>query len=143
MGPRISTEEKISKSQLIVHGKVGSIGARRTKLINGDDIILSRVAVTVQESLKGASDEMIFVEIPGGTIDAGTPAELTMKTSDQVLPSNGEEVVLYLSPHDTFKDAHKLTHGSISYIKVDKSTRKAGDKSLEEIKAFANKGGRK
>ncbi len=136
---QITTEVNAEESSTVVHGKIKSVRARRTRTVNGDDIILSRVTVKVQESLKGDAGDEIYVEVPGGTINKGTKDELTMKVSHQTPIDLNEEVVLYLDKDDTFKDAHKLKFGKESFVRVDQTTRRAGDKSLEEIRTLARR----
>jgi hypothetical protein len=140
LGPKLSIEKQILDSSTVVHGRVVSLSSRRLTLANGDEVILSRMLVDVQETLKGESDEQVIVEVIGGTINKGRADELTMRSSDSPAPMINEEVVLFLEQDKTFLDAKALKFGADSYMKIDKSTRKAGGKSLDEIKSLSKRG---
>jgi hypothetical protein len=57
----------------------------------GDQIIVTRVLLDVEEPLKGSGGEPILMEIPGGTVDG-----VTLKVSGQPMVQRGDRAVFFL-----------------------------------------------
>ncbi len=67
----------IDGAELVVVGKVEDVRSDFGENERGDELILSTVTLSVQESLRGEAPPVIEFEIEGGTVD-----DLTLKVSD-------------------------------------------------------------
>jgi len=86
----------------------------------GDRLIVSRVVLDVEESLKGTSNQQMLLDLEGGNLDG-----LTLEVSDLPTMTKGERAVFFLDdagdgafqPHLRGKgvlklDADDVVHGS-------------------------------
>jgi hypothetical protein len=59
----------------------------------GDRLIVSRVQLQVEETLKGAAQPTVWMDVDGGTLDG-----LTLRVSSLPLMERGERAVFFLEP---------------------------------------------
>ena len=83
--------ERARGSEQIVVGRVSSVTAVWRNNDFGDRLITSIVHVTVEETLKGAAQPAVDVEVEGGAI-----GDLTLRVSDLDAFAPGERAVFYL-----------------------------------------------
>jgi hypothetical protein len=95
-GPPVDIAQRSRGSALVVVGSVASSQPVYRTNKYGDVLIVSQLAVSVQESLKGTPPGALTVEVEGGTING-----ITMKTSDLPELRPGDNVVLFLEPGDS------------------------------------------
>lgn len=87
----VPVDERTRGSDQVVVGRVSSVTPVWRNNDFGDRLIISIVHVSVEETLKGASQPTMDVEVEGGTI--GT---LTLRVSDLETFTPGERAVFYL-----------------------------------------------
>jgi len=90
-GRPASIEERTRGAQKVVVARARAVNAAWRTNIHGDRLIVSRVVLDVEESLKGASPASVSMEIAGGTIDGVT---LRVSGVPQIHP--GERGVFFL-----------------------------------------------
>jgi hypothetical protein len=120
--------ERARGAERVVVGRVASVAPAWHVNEFGDQLIVSKVRVVVNETLKGPAVQALDVEIEGGTI-----GELTLRVSDQTSFSPGERGVFYLNrtARGTFVP-HLRGQG---LLKLDASNRVSGSSlTLEEIR---------
>jgi hypothetical protein len=83
--------ERTRGSEQVVVGHVAAVDHVWRTNDFGDRLITSIVHVTIEETLKGASQQSVDVEIEGGTI-----GNLTLRVSDLETFAPGERAVFYL-----------------------------------------------
>ena len=88
VAPRYTLEELTSRSEIIVHGR---IGASRAAWDAQHKYIWTHYDVSVIENLRGARVAAITVSEPGGSLDG-----VNQLFSGATAYAPGEEVVLYL-----------------------------------------------
>lgn len=91
-GPPVPLVERARGAEQIVLGRVASVSPEWRINDFGDRLIMSVVRVAVEETLKGASQASVDVEVEGGTIDG-----LTLHVSDQQSFAPGDRAVFYLA----------------------------------------------
>jgi hypothetical protein len=115
-------------AERVVVGRVTSVGPAWRVNEFGDRLIVSVLAVAVDETLKGLAEARLDVEVEGGTI-----GELTLRVSDQESFVPGERAVFYLM---------RSTRGALvphlrghSVLKLDRFGRVPGSSlTLDEIR---------
>ena len=83
--------ERARGSDQVVVGHVSSVTSAWRDNDFGDRLITSILHVTVEETLKGASQQPLDVEVEGGTIGS-----LTLRVSDLETFAAGDRAVFYL-----------------------------------------------
>lgn len=84
--------ERARGSEQVVVGHVASVTSAWSDNDFGDRLITSILHVTVEETLKGASQPSVDVEVEGGTIGS-----LTLRVSDLETFAVGDRAVFYLT----------------------------------------------
>lgn len=94
----------------------------------GDQLIVSKVTLRVDESLKGAADRFLNVSIEGGTI-----GDLTLDVSDVPAVKRGERATLFL---DRVDDGSFVPHDrGFGVMKLDPANRvEDSNLTLEDIR---------
>lgn len=75
---------------------VGSVARAESRLVRtqrGDEIIVTRTWIRVEESLKGRLEPMVAVDVEGGTVNG-----ISMRASDITPLAVGERAVVLLEP---------------------------------------------
>ncbi len=83
--------ERARGAERVVVGRVAGVTPVWRVNDFGDRLIVSILHVTVDETLKGAPQSSVDVEVEGGTIDG-----VTLRVSDQESMSAGDRGVFYL-----------------------------------------------
>jgi hypothetical protein len=87
-----SLDERIQGSQKVVVASARSVNAGWRENTYGDRLIVSRVLLDVEETLKGpATSNAIWMELEGGTLDG-----FTLRVSDMPTLQPGERAVFFL-----------------------------------------------
>ena len=89
--PIASVDERITGAERVVVARANSIKAEWRENEYGDRLIVSRVQLRVEESLKGAAAETLRLDLDGGTLDG-----LTLQVSDLPMLEPGERAVFFL-----------------------------------------------
>ena len=92
-GGHIATlDERIQGSQRVVVASARTINARWSENTFGDRLIVSRVMLDIEETIKGAApSNVIWMDIEGGTLDG-----YTLRVSDLPTIQPGERAVFFL-----------------------------------------------
>ena len=88
----VPVDERTRGSDQVVVGRVSAVTPVWRNNDFGDRLIISIVHVSVEETLKGASQQSMDVEVEGGTIGS-----LTLRVSDLETFTPGERAVFYLT----------------------------------------------
>jgi hypothetical protein len=98
----------------------------------GDQLIVSRVALRVEETLKGTPAAMLTLDLEGGTI-----GDLTLHVSSLPGLSTGERAVFFLDPTS---DGSSLPHlKGLGILKLDQNNQVRGSSlRLEDIRRMAS-----
>jgi hypothetical protein len=116
------------KSDKVVVGVVEDVSARFGVNDFGDRLIVSDVWLRVQETLKGAPQNLVPVEVEGGTV-----GDLTLRVSDLPVFQKGDRAVFLL---DAVAGTNRLHARGKGVLKLDRSDRVAGtDLRLSDIRA--------
>jgi hypothetical protein len=116
------------KSDRVVVGVVEDVSARFGVNDFGDRLIVSDVWLRVQETLKGAPQNLVPVEVEGGTV-----GDLTLRVSDLPVFQKGDRAVFLL---DAVAGRNRLHGRGKGVLKLDRSDRVAGtDLRLSDIRA--------
>jgi hypothetical protein len=103
----------------------------------GDDLIVSRIRVAIEESLKGDNSGELWVDVEGGTV-----GDLTLRVSDLPLMGVGERVVFLVDEDSTSGRFTPHLRGQ-GILKLDTSDRVRGTAlTLGQIRAIARQAGR-
>ncbi len=88
----VPSAERARGAEQVVVGRVSSVTSEWRSNDFGDRLIMSIVHVVVDETLKGAAQQSVDVEVEGGTIGS-----LTLRVSDLETFARGDRAVFYLS----------------------------------------------
>ena len=90
---RIATlDERINGAEAVVVATVRSIATQWRQNEHGDRLIVSRLELAVDETLKGAATASVWMELEGGTLDG-----LTLHVSSlPLIQEPGERAVFFL-----------------------------------------------
>ena len=130
---RIATlDERIAGAQKVVVASARSVDADWRENTYGDKLIVSRVLLDVEETLKGSSSNApIWMELEGGTLDG-----FTLRVSDLPDLKPGERAVFFLDQGDNgFTMPHLRGQG---ILKLDKDNVVTGSSlRLDAIRTLA------
>lgn len=95
-GPFASLDERIDGSQKVVVASARSVNASWRENTYGDRLIVSRVLLDVEETVKGpATSNAIWMDLEGGTLDG-----FTLRVSDLPTLQPGERAVFFLDQNE-------------------------------------------
>ena len=86
-----SLDERISGAERVVVAKTRTVRAEWRENDHGDRLIVSRVELDVEETIKGDADTTIAMEVDGGTLDG-----YTLRVSSLPMVQAGERAVFFL-----------------------------------------------
>lgn len=124
-------DDRLRNAELVLVGTVRRIEPRWEENAFGDRLIVSRVRLDVQETLKGDASPVEWLEVEGGTLDG-----LTMQSSAFPIVRPGERAVFLLD--DVGGGVHRV-HGEgrgILFLDRDSRLRESG-LALQEIRQRA------
>ena len=84
-------DERVSGAERVVVATARSVSSEWRENSHGDRIIVSRVQLEVEETLKGSADRTMWLEVEGGTLDG-----LTLRVSSLPLIEGGERAVFFI-----------------------------------------------
>lgn len=91
--PAATLEQRVSGADSVVVATARHVAASWHENQHGDRIIVSRILLEVEETLKGAARGTVWLEVDGGTLDG-----LTLRVSGIPVLQPGERGVLFLEP---------------------------------------------
>jgi hypothetical protein len=89
--PPVSLEERIDGAQSVVVARTERVDSMWQQNADGDRIIVSRVLLRIEETLKGAPALTTWMEVEGGTVNG-----MTLHVSDMPDLTEGERGVFML-----------------------------------------------
>jgi len=84
-------DERVAGAQRVVVATTRAVHSEWRENSHGDRLIVSRVQLAVIETLKGASESSLWLEVEGGTLDG-----YTLRVSSLPLMQEGERAVFFL-----------------------------------------------
>jgi hypothetical protein len=112
----------------IVVAKAVSVTPQWRTTEHGDRLIVSQVALQVEETLKGTPASLVWLEVEGGTIDG-----VTLAVSSQTPMKAGERAVFFLD--ETSSGLHVPHLKGMGIMKLDANDRiQGGSLRLEEVR---------
>jgi len=135
-GRPVDITERSKGAQAIVVATALSVDARWDRNAAGDLLIVSRVALRVEQTLKGRPFSSRLLDLEGGTVDGIT---LHVSSLPDVKP--GERAVLFLDEGASMVDAPHMK--GLGILKLDSNNRVLGSSlSLNDIKSLVLAAGR-
>jgi hypothetical protein len=95
-------DERVAGSQRIVVATARDVHAEWRENRYGDRLIVSRIRLEVEETLKGATEPQIWVDVEGGTLDG-----YTLRVSSLPMMQAGDRAVFFL---DSSQGAAAVPH---------------------------------
>jgi hypothetical protein len=112
----------------VVVAKAISVTPTWRTTVHGDRLIVSEVALQVEETLKGTPASMMWLEVEGGTIDG-----VTLAVSSHTPMKAGERAVFFLD--ETSSGLHLPHLKGMGIMKLDANDRiQGGSLRLEEVR---------
>jgi len=117
------------RANRVVVAEVTDVTPRFDVNEHGDRLIISRVLLQVEETLKGTASPIVEMDVEGGTI-----GDLTLKVSDLPVIRRGERGVFFLSAASA--GVHRPNGRGDGILMLDASNRVAGEAlSLADVRA--------
>lgn len=129
--PPAQLPQRFQGAQRAVVAKVAAVAARWERNEWGDQLIVSRMTVDVEETLKGFSGKRLEVDIEGGTLDG-----LTLHVSHQPALARGDRAVFILN--ETATGVHTPHRKGLGLMRLDGNNRVEGmATTLADVRAAA------
>jgi hypothetical protein len=130
-----SLEERVKGAEKVVVATAQSVNARWDENSYGDRLIVSRIALKVEEVLKGSVDPSLSLDLDGGTLDG-----LTLRVSDLPSVQPGERAVFFLDRATAAYRPHLRGQG---ILKLDDQNAVHGSSvRLDDIRRIARANGK-
>lgn len=131
--PQVSLEDRIDGAESVVVAKTERVSAVWQQNGRGDRVIVSRVLLRVEESLKGKPAATVWMEVEGGSLDG-----MTLHVSDTPELKEGERAVFMLEAGSSgLARPHRRGQG---ILKLDDDDNVAGSQvPLSEIRRAASR----
>ena len=137
VGAQVATlDQRIDGAERVVVATVRGVTPEWRENSHGDRLIVSKVQLDVEETLKGAPEATMWLEVEGGTLDG-----LTLKVSSLPMMQGGERGVFFLDRG--VGDVHRpyLKGQGILFLDGQDVVR-GSSLRLAEIRSHARGGGR-
>lgn len=118
-GPPVAISERAHGAERVFVGKVASVDPYWQRNEHGDELIVSRVRVDVDEVLKGAKTQTATLDIDGGSLDG-----LTLRVSDLPTLAGGDRAVFFVRRDSRGEFVPHLR--GLGILQLDKSDRVMG-----------------
>src|SRR5688500_17596598 len=122
-GPSVDIPTRERGAQRIVVASVVDVQSVMARNGFGDQIIVSRLLLKVQETMKGASASAVSLDVEGGTV--GT---LTLRVSDMPTLSLGDRAVFFTNPGPRGADVPHLR--GLGIVKLNAMNRVVDENGL-------------
>jgi hypothetical protein len=131
----VPIQDRARGAERVVVAVVGDITATYERNVHGDELIVSHVALRVDEAIKGSLGNVV-VALEGGTING-----ITLRVSDLPTLSPGERAVFFLTPAPRDEFTPHLRGQGI--LKLDSSDHvRNSSLTLGQIRQLARSAGR-
>ena len=135
-GRPVTVEERVKGSARVVVARAAEVkpGWRTNRW--GDRIIVSRVMLEVQETLKGQASRQVVVDVEGGSVDG-----VTLQVSSLPALEEGERAVFFLD--DMGSGTFEPHLRGLGILKLDDNdVVKGSSLKLDDIRGIARQAGR-
>jgi hypothetical protein len=122
-GPSVDIPTRAKGAQRIVVATVTDVQASMSRSSYGDQVIVSRLLLQVEEILKGQAKPAFSVDVEGGTIGA-----LTLRVSDMPSLHQGDRAVFFTNPGASGADVPHLR--GLGILKLDAANRIEGESNV-------------
>ena len=122
-GPTIDIPTRAKGAQRIVVATVMDAQSSMSRNSYGDQVIISRLLLEVQETMKGQAESALRLDVEGGTI-----GNLTLRVSDMPTLNRGDRAVFFTNPGPSGADEPHLRGFGI--LKLDEENRVQGESNL-------------
>jgi hypothetical protein len=130
-GPSADLVQRFQGAQRAVVGKIASAEARWERNQWGDELIVTRMTVDVEETLRGVASRRLAVDVEGGTIDG-----LTLHVAHQPELSPGDRAVLILN--EVQSGVHVPHRKGLGLLRLDANNNVEGTSTtLADVRAAA------
>ena len=103
-------DERIAGAERVVVARAGAVAAEWRENEHGDRLIVSRIDLQVEETLKGVGASTLSLELEGGTLGG-----LTLRVSDLPMLETGERAIFFLnSGHRGVHQPYRRGEGILS-----------------------------
>jgi hypothetical protein len=134
IGPETGLDARAKKAKRVVVATVVDVDSSFATNQHGDQLIVSRVTLNVEETLKGQHAEVVAVTVEGGTV-----GDLTLRVSDLPELRRGERAVMFLD--GGFND-HVPTDRGQGILKLDRTDHVQGSTvSLDNVRRIVRAAG--
>ncbi len=135
-GDRVaSLEERIARADRVVVAVARSVIAEWRQNRHGDRLIVSRILLEVDETLKGGVGRMVWLDVDGGTLDG-----LTLRVSSLPMVHPGDRAVFFLDHvQGNVHTPHRRGQGIL--MLDDRNVVRGSTVGLDEIRTKARRVG--
>jgi len=134
--PQVDVAERIRGAHKVVVAKAVGVTPEWRTNVHGDRLIVSQIALAVEETLKGTPTSQMWLELEGGTIDGVT---LVVSSLPSIRP--GDRAVFFLD--GTTSGTHVPHLKGLGIMKLDTDGRIRGsDLRLDDVRRLAAVAGR-
>jgi hypothetical protein len=127
----VTVKERVRGASAVVVARARTVAPEWRQNSHGDQLIVSRVELEVEETLKGTPSDVRWLELEGGTLDG-----VTLHVSDMPSMQSGERAVFFLDGGPT---AHKPHLRGQGVLKLDGQNVVHGSSlRLDEVRRLAN-----
>jgi hypothetical protein len=117
--PQVAMTERMRGAQRVVVASAVRVTPEWRTSANGDRLIVSKVALKVEETLKGAAASVMTLELEGGTLDG-----VTLQVSSLPALKAGDRAVFMLD--ETASGIHTLHLKGMGILKLDANNQVPG-----------------
>jgi hypothetical protein len=134
-GPPVDIPTRARGSERVVVATVVDVQASFERNAFGDQLIMSRALLQLEEILKGPAADRLEVEVEGGTI-----GDLTLRVSDMPSLRPGERAVFFLNrgPADTYVPHLR----GLGVLKLDSGRVRDSNLTLDNVRSAVRGAGR-
>jgi hypothetical protein len=123
-----SLEERVSGAEHVVVATARSVTPSWRENEHGDRIIVSRVLLAVDETLKGGNRPTMWLDVEGGTLDG-----FTMRASSLPMLQEGERAIFFLDAGEGDVHTPHLRGQGILFLD-DQDVIRGGSLNLSDIR---------
>jgi hypothetical protein len=129
-GRPVDIPERARGADSVVVARASTVTPQWRTNAHGDQIIVSQIALQVEETLKGAPETAVVLELEGGTLDG-----LTLHVSDLPKLESGQRAVFFLKRSSGA--AHVPYLRGLGILTLDGNVVRGSSLRLEDIRRMA------
>ena len=132
-GPSVDISTRARSAERIVVATVVDVQSSMSRNGYGDQLIVSRLLLQIQETMKGQVESPLSLDVEGGTV-----GNLTLRVSDMPTLNQGDRAVFFTNPGPSGADVPHLR--GLGILKLDASDRveQEGNLTLDDLRRIVN-----